>query len=86
MTELFLESEFQHKRNEQTKNASSQSDTAIFSEAIDAEKNYSNTKQERTKNKIEQNCHRQDRNLPLRVNWYIFKFHFASILSRGQLL
>ena len=37
MTELFLESEFQHKGNKRIKNASSQSDTAVFSEAIDAE-------------------------------------------------
>ena len=37
MTNLFLEPEFQHKGNKQTKNASSQPNHAVFSAAKDSE-------------------------------------------------
>ena len=37
MTELFIESEFQHKEINRRKNANSQPDIAVFSEAIDSE-------------------------------------------------
>ena len=63
VTELFLESEFQHKGNEQTKNANSQQNIAVFSAAIGSENEII---QILHRKKNGQTCHRQDRNLPLR--------------------
>ena len=37
VAKLFLESEFQHKRNKQTKNANSQQNLAVFSAVTDSE-------------------------------------------------
>ena len=53
VTELFLESEFQHKGNKQMKNANSKPNIAVFSEAIDSQ------------NKIIQILHRKGQKIKL---------------------
>ena len=53
MTKLFLELEFQHKGNKQTKNANSQQKIAVFSAATDSE------------NKIIQMLHRKGQKIKL---------------------
>ena len=69
VTELFLESEFQRKGNEQTENANSQHNIAVFSAAIGSENEIIQILHKKEdKSKIGQNCHRQDRYLPLKAH------------------
>ena len=82
MTELFLESEFQHNENKSTKKREFSAKYCCFLGSNRFRKqDYSNTTQKWTKNKIGQNCHRQDRNLPLKRQSRLQQTTFINIFS-----